>query len=111
MAAGVNIDQTTPVWQFIFNAAGGTALPATIWPLATPFFPRRLKAVGSNTAAAAKIIIQQQVKGGNNVDAFVAIASGANVDIVEQNPQGKEGWSGPIVITQFDAGWELEIYI
>lgn len=109
MADGIDIDQTTTIWQIKFHSGGGTALPATIWGSTTnkiPLIPRRLKAVGTTTAAAAKIIIQAA-----GIDAFVADAGGANNDLVEQTPHGHESWIGPIVVTQFDAGWELEIYI
>jgi hypothetical protein len=109
MAAGVTVVTNGPVWSIKYAASSTNTLPYTLCPY--DLIPRRL--VWRTDSAAVQgnsVILQSQPVGGTATDVYKEVATGAYVGPVQQTPDAKEKWPGPIVITEMDDG-ELLIYL
>ncbi len=110
MAAGVTVFQAGQVWTLTYAASSANTLPYTLW--AYDLIPRRLVLrTTSASVAGGAVILQSQPVGGTATDVYKEVVQGAYAAPVEQSPDAKEQWTGPIVVTEFDIGCELLIYL
>lgn len=98
MADGVDVFTAGRVWTIKFHSGAGTALPLQLCPY--DLIPQRI--VWVPAAATNQVILQSQPTGGTATDVYNQLA--ANTNPTEQRPDGKDCWSGPIVITTMTGG-------
>lgn len=106
MAAGVTVVTNGRTWTLAYAASSTNTLPYTLCTY--DLIPKRIVlSVGSAGLADGGVTIQSQPTGGTATDVYAQVWSAKDQMPTEQRPS--TSWSGPIVITKFDAGAEILI--